>query len=264
MADALFIREGDRFAPTDLTMGGWTDDAQHGSPPAGLLGRAVEQLPTPVPMQVVRFTVDLFRAVPLEPLRVETEVRRDGKRLQVVDARLMAGDLELGRASALKLRTTVIDLPIKESSEWVRPVDPEDVEVLQWGGYGDRTLRRFHYDAVEIRTVDDTFISNRPGLTWFRLKHPLVDGEVVTPFVRLATLSDMANGNSRALDPNRWLFVNPDITLYCHRLPIGEWVGMHSGVQQQATGIGVTDTWLFDQNGALGRINQAQLIEPRS
>lgn len=213
-------------------------------------------------MQVVRFTVDLFRAVPLERLRVETDVRRDGKRIQVVDARLLSGDVELGRASALKIRTTEIELPGSESPEWVQPVDPEDVEVLQWSGYGDRALRRFHYDAIEIRSVDDSFTLNRPGLSWFRLKHPLVLGEAVTPFVLLATLADMANGNSRALDPNRWLFVNPDITLYCHRLPVGEWVGMHSGVHQQPTGIGVTDTWLFDQKGALGRINQAQLIEP--
>lgn len=214
-------------------------------------------------MQVVRFTVDLFRAVPLERLRVETDVRRDGKRIQVVDARLLSGDVELGRASALKIRTTEIELPGSESPEWVQPVDPEDVEVLQWTGYGSRALHRFHYDAIEIRSVDDSFTSNRPGLSWFRLRHPLVLGEAVTPYVLLATLADMANGNSRALDPDRWLFVNPDITLYCHRLPAGEWVGMHSGVHQQATGIGVTDTWLFDQKGALGRINQAQLIEPR-
>lgn len=263
MVEALFIRDGDRFTPTDLTRGGWTDDTQHGSPPAGLLGRAVELVPTAVPMQVVRFTVDLFRGVPLEPLRVETQVRRDGKRLQVVEAVLLAGDTELGRASALKLRTTLIELPDNQPHQWITPVDPDDVEEMRWETYGDRNLPRFHYDAVEIRSVDDSFISTRPGLSWFRLRYPLVGGEELTPFTRLATLSDLANGNSSALDPRRWMFINPDITVYLHRLPEGEWVGMHSGVHQQTTGIGVTDTWLFDREGALGRINQAQLIEPR-
>jgi hypothetical protein len=261
MTDALFVRDGASFVPTELTRGGWTDDSQHGSPPAGLLGRVVEMIPTAVPMQIVRFTVDLFRAVPLAPLQVTTAVRRDGKRIQVVDAYLRAGDVELGRASALKIRTTAVVLPTGQDSEWVRPSLPEDIEVLEWDSYGDRSMPRFHYDAVEIRSVDASFVSTRPGLSWFRLLVPLVAGEEPTPFVRLATLSDLANGNAQALDPWRYLYINPDISLYCHRLPVGDWVGMHSWAVQQPTGIGMTDTWVFDQEGAVGRINQAQLIE---
>jgi hypothetical protein len=263
MTEALFVHEGDSFIPSDLTRGGWADDTQHGSPPSGLLSRAVELVPTAVPMRVVRFTIDLFRPVPLRPLRVGTHVRRDGRRIQVVDAFLHDGDVELGRASALKIRITAIELPASPQQEWVKPGSPEDVEVLAWETYGDRRRRRFHYDAVEIRSVDDSFTSTRPGVSWFRLLYPLVAGEELTPFTRLATLADLANGNSSALDPRQWTYINPDITVYCHRLPIGEWVGMHSGVHQQPTGIGMTDTWLFDQEGALGRINQAQLIEPR-
>ncbi len=262
MPESLFVADGDLFVPTELTRGGWTDDTQHGGPPSGLLGRGIELVPTAVPMQVVRFTIDLFRPIPLHPLRVETSVRRDGKRIQVVDASLYDDKLELGRASALKIRTTELNLPVSED-HWVAPAEPETIDVLQWGGYGDESMTRFHYDAVEIRSVDDSFIANRPGLSWFRLKHPLVAGEALTPFVRLAVLADMANGNSRTLDPERWTFVNPDITVYCHRLPVGEFVGMHSAVHQQPSGIGVTDTWLFDQGGAVGRVNQAQLIEPR-
>lgn len=262
MTEGLFVAEGDRFVPTELTRGGWTDDTQHGGPPAGLLGRAVEAVATAAPMQVVRFTIDLFRPIPLRPLSVATEVRRDGRRIQVVDVSLLDGELELGRATALKIRTTEIDLP-EADSPWMESAAPEAIDILDWGGYGDRSVPRFHYDAVEIRSVDDSFIANRPGLSWFRLKYPLVSGEEPTPFVRLATLSDMANGNARSIDPGRWLFVNPDITVYCHRPLVGDYVGMHSAAFQHPTGIGVTDTWLFDRNGALGRINQAQLIEPR-
>ena len=262
MTDALYVADGDHFVPTELTRGGWTEDTQHGGPPAGLLGRSIELVPTAVPMQVVRFTIDLFRPIPLHPLSVQIDVRRDGRRIQVVDASLRDGELELGRATALKIRTTEVDLPVADNA-WMEPAAPETVDVLEWGGYGDRSVARFHYDAVEIRSIDDSFTANRPGLSWFRLRYPLVADEEPTPFVRLATLTDMANGNSRAIDPTRWLFVNPDITLYCHRALVGDFVGMHSAAFQQPTGIGITDTWLFDQTGALGRINQAQLIEPR-
>lgn len=263
MTDSLYIRDGESFVPTDLTRGGWTDDAQHGSPPSGLMGRAVELVPTVTPMQIVRFTIDLFRPVPLRPLRVRNQILRDGKRIQVVDAFLYDGEIELGRASALKIRTTDLGLPDSPEKNWTIPTDPESVDVLEWAGYGDTALPRFHYDSVEIRSIDESFISNRPGLSWFRLRYPLVAGEDLTPFTRLATLSDMANGNSRALDPDRWMFVNPDTTVYSHRLPVGEFVGMHSGAIQHRSGIGMTDTWLFDELGPLGRINQAQLIEPR-
>jgi hypothetical protein len=227
------------------------------------MASAIEGVPTAVPMLVVRYTVDLFRPVPLNPLRVETRVRRDGKRMQLVQAVLLDGDLELGIATALRLRTGSFELPAGHLHPWIDPGDPEEIDVLHWEGYGRRSLRRFHYNAIEIRSVDDSFASTRPGLSWFRLLVPVVAGEETTQFVRLATLSDLANGNSSALDPTEWVFVNPDITMYCHRALEGEWVGMHSAAHHHATGIGMTDTWLFDREGGLGRINQAQLIEPR-
>ena len=90
---ALFVADGDAFVPTELTRGGWDDVTQHGSPPSGLLARAVDLVPTAAPMQVVRFTVDLFRPVPISPLTVETIVRRDGKRIQVLDAYLRSADV---------------------------------------------------------------------------------------------------------------------------------------------------------------------------
>jgi hypothetical protein len=216
-------------------------------------------------MQVVRFTVDLFRAVPLTPLTVETVVRRDGKRIQVVDAYLRAADVEVGRVSALKIRTA--ELPFEPLPlEWDPPPPPEKVPLLVWSeNFGDRgRVARFHYDAVEIRSVDNSFAVPGPGLSWMKLLVPVVEGEEPTPFVRVATLADLSNGNSQSLDPRQWIFVNPDITLYAHRLPAGEWVGMRSLARQHQTGIGMADTLVFDQDGPLGRINQAQLLDHRA
>lgn len=265
---ALFELHNDALHPTELTRGGWTDDAQHGSPPAGILGRAVEMVPTAVPMQVVRFTVDLFRAVPLVPLSISTELVRDGRRIQVVDASLHAGGLEVGRARALKVRLT--DLPGEDlvgtagDDEPPHPA-PEDLERLDWkgvfGDYGD--LLRFHTDAVEIRSVEDSFVRAVPGNSWFRLECDLLAGEEMTAFQRLAVMADLANGNSQALDPLKWLFVNPDITLYVYRLPRGEWIGMRSKVHQGAHGIGVTETAVYDRDGRVGHISQAQILDLR-
>ena len=261
--DALFIPDGDHYRPTELTRGGWSDDAQHGSPPSGLLAAAVEAISTATPMQVARFTIDLFRPVPLEPLRVETHVLRDGKRIQVAEAILLHGDIEVGRATALKIRTTDIDLPDVEREPWVQPPPPSEGTLVEGFWKFDSPLTRFHRDAVEIRTIDGSFMELGPGESWFRLKQPVIAGQEPTPFVRLATLADMSNGNSQALDPEKYLYVNPDITLYAHRLPQGDWVGMRSAAHQHRNGIGLADTRVFDEAGPLGRINQAQLLDRR-
>jgi hypothetical protein len=264
VAEALFELDGNSLIPTELTRGGWSDDAQHGSPPSGVLARAVEAMPTAVPMQVVRMTIDLFRPVPLTPLHTTTTVRRDGQRIQVVDTYLYAGDLEVGRASALKIRIADdLGLPAREIEPWDQPPSPEEAEPVEWHDtFGDTPgLTRFHLDAVEIRTFRGSFLAHGPGVSWFRLRHALVAGEKPTPFVRLATLADMSNGNSQALNPREWLYVNPDITLYAHRMPEGEWLGMRSAAHQHEHGIGLADTRVFDSQGPLGRINQAQLLE---
>lgn len=263
-AHALFEFDGERFHPTELTRGGWSNDAQHGSPPSGLLARAVESVPTAAPMQVARFTIDLFRPVPLDPLSVDVEVLRDGRRIQVVETILRDGDVQVGRATALKIRTADVALPEVAQEPWEQPVGPEAaIRVEGFWDFGGSELARFHRDAVEIRSIDDSFMRHGPGVSWFRLRCPLVAGEELSPFVRLATLADMSNGNSQALDPMAYIYVNPDITLYAHRLPVGEWVGMKSAAHQHRSGIGLADTRVFDEHGPLGRINQAQLLDTR-
>lgn len=264
MADALFHLDGATFVPTELTRGGWSDDAQHGSPPSGLLGRAIEAAPTVVPMQVARLTIDLFRPVPLAPLRVDVRVLRDGKRIQVCEATLRHGEVEVGRATGLKIRTAEVALPEVDREPWEQPPGPEKGVVVKRFFEGPRAdLTRFYLHAVEIRSIGASFERLGPGTAWFRLRYPVIAGEVPSPFVRLVTLADMSNGNSQSLDPRLWIYVNPDITLYVHRLPVGDWVGMRSAAHQHESGIGLADTRVFDELGPLGRINQAQLLDRR-
>lgn len=263
----MYEIDGDEFGPRPFTRGGWSDDAQHGSPPSGLLARAVEMTPTVVPMQVVRFTVDLFRPVPLAPLTVETEVLRQGRRIQVVEARLMNGPVEVGRATALKVRVSALegdDVPTGTAGDDTPPrPNPAGLPRLEWRGTFGETedLERFHIEGVDIRTIDNSFLRFVPGETWFRLRSDLVAGESITPFQRAAITADLANGNSQALDPRVWLYVNPDITLYLSRLPEGEWLAMRSVAHQSASGIGVTETALYDEAGRVGHIFQAQVLE---
>ncbi|MBE0610510.1 MAG: thioesterase family protein [Dehalococcoidia bacterium] len=87
MPDAIFIREGDSFVPTDLARSPWGPQLLHGGPPAGLLARAIEHAVHDADMHPARVTIDLFRPVPKQPLQVEVEAVRQGNRIAVMQPR---------------------------------------------------------------------------------------------------------------------------------------------------------------------------------
>src|SRR3954447_20063054 len=71
-----------------------------GGAPAALIGRALEH----PELRLARVTYELVRPVPLAELRLETEGVRPGKRVQLAEARLHAGDDLVVRAMGLRMR----------------------------------------------------------------------------------------------------------------------------------------------------------------
>lgn len=259
----LFQIDGDRFLPCEVTRGGWSDVHQHGGPPSGLLAWAIESIPTAAPMRVVRLTIDLFRAVPLTPLHVATEIVRDGRRIQSAEARLFDGDETLlARATAVKIRTHEPDLPSFPPREPAMPGPPEAGHPPAGNPHGPDTGElRFHIDGVEIRSFDQSFGRPGHGAAWFRLRRSLFADSPDTPFVRLATLADLSNGTGTMLTHSTWSYVNPDITIYANREMQGEWIGMRSTSTVDPQGIGHVTTTVHDARGPFGTINQSQVID---
>src|SRR5689334_18843558 len=109
MADALFRPDGDRFIPHELTRGPWAPDAMHGGAVSALLARTAESVPTLVPMQAARMSIELMRPVRLVPLRAEARVVRPGKKVQWCEGQLFDGATEVARATLLRIR--VADIP---------------------------------------------------------------------------------------------------------------------------------------------------------
>jgi hypothetical protein len=56
---------------------------QHGSAPAALAVWAAEAIPTAQPMSIARVTIDLMRPVPVAPLTLQTEILREGRKIQL-------------------------------------------------------------------------------------------------------------------------------------------------------------------------------------
>jgi len=106
---AIYRVEGSCVVTSPDAAGPWDPGMQHGSAPASLVVWAAEAIATPVPMRIARLTVDLMRPVPIAPLTLETEVLRQGRKIQLCAVRLSAGntvvaggatDLDLARISA--------------------------------------------------------------------------------------------------------------------------------------------------------------------
>ena len=101
--EAFFSVDGDALVPGPWAQGPWGPTVS-GHIVGGLLGWAVERAGGDPALQPARLTVDLLRPTLMAPLRVDTTIRREGKRIKVVDAEVLQNDVVVSRASAVFLR----------------------------------------------------------------------------------------------------------------------------------------------------------------
>jgi len=252
----VFHRDGVRYVPTQLARGPWDPNAQHGGPAAALLAREVEQHEVGPPAHVARMTVELLRPVPMQPIEIRARTLRPGKKVQLVEASVLAGGTEVVRATALRIRQADVEF-----------ADAPDDRLTP--GPGTRRERfedlgdlNFGF-AMEMSMARGEFGVPGPAAVWFRLAVPVVAGEETTPLMRVAAAADFGNGISGAVTWDDHLFINPDLTIYLHRLPAGEWIGLDAITWPTHEGVGVADTALYDERGRIGRSVQALLLDRR-
>jgi hypothetical protein len=257
MFDALFRRDGDLYHPTALTEGPWSPDAQHGGPPAALLAGAIEKSPAETDMLVARVTIELLRPVPLQPLRLESEVIRPGRKVQLVSASLSHRGTEVARALGLRIRRTDLDIPFDQPDEPQTPGPDEGRPAAFFESAG-----AFATDAVEIMMLQGDFAEAGPGQAWLRLKVPLVEGEETTGVERVAAAADFGNGISNLGGRERsWLFINPDLEIRLLRPTDGDWIYLDSKTRISPEGIGVATSTIGDRAGWLGIASQSLFVD---
>ncbi|HEX6475818.1 MAG TPA: thioesterase family protein [Acidimicrobiales bacterium] len=268
MAPALFSPDGDTFLPAAASRSPWSSETLHGGSVAALLARAVERCAPTDGRQVTRLTVELMRPVPVVPLQVKADVIRPGRKVQLVEASLWDSRAAssaaaepptmLARARALLLRTT--DTPVPEDARDSGPVVPGPEEGRETASpRGD--YEALHNAGTEIRFVRGVFAEPGPATVWIRLRQPVVASEQPSPLQRVAAAADFGNGVSAILDFSQWVFVNPDLTVYLNRLPVGEWVCLEARTEVEPHGIGMAHSRLHDELGPIGRSAQSLLLE---
>ena len=253
------MREADdRFAATEYTRGPWDAGAQHGGPPSALAGHLVETRPgARADMRVTRMTVDIMRPVPIAPLTAALSTVHSGRSVEVVEVLLTPDDgRPVLRATAQRIRVAD-DLGDIPSPQLPPPAEgvPRRFEFPYQVGY---------HTALETRFVAGSFTERGPASCWTRLTVHVVAGEPISPLSRVLAAADSGNGISNVLDFDTHLFVNPDLTVYLHRYPDGEWVALDAHTTLGGGGIGVADTVLSDERGPIGRGVQSLFIAERT
>lgn len=246
---AFFELEGGLLIPTALTRGPWSAIHQHGGPPSAVMARAIEQAAgAPRALQMVRFTVDFVRPVPMEPLSVSVEQVRGGRRARGYAAVLSAGGQEVARATALVVRTEpVTPPPVPVQAPLLPP--PGEAAPFQFPFFRDPVG---YHTGVETRLACGRVGSGRAA-AWMRMRVPLVRGEAPTPAQRVLVGADSGSGVGAILTSAPVVpFINADLTVSLHRLPDGEWIGLDALTALEPEGIGLTRTGLYDTRGPIG------------
>lgn len=275
MTDSLFLRDPDDasiFHPTELTRGPWAPDAQHGGPPSALLAMALEahddagapRIPKSFerPMFVARLSVELRKPVPLTPLRLTTRTERPGRKVQVVAGSLWSGEVEVATAAAVRIRQAHVQIPEGAFPVLEAPAPASEGVTTTTPWHHKGGLRAYHSDAVDHLFVSGGFDRPGPAVDWIRLRVPLLEGEETPPVSRVAAAADFGNGVSWSLSRvDGYQFINPDLTVYLHAYPSGEWVCLDAVTYPQPHGVGLAESRLWGEQGVIGRSLQSLLIE---
>ncbi len=256
---AFFIANGAQFDATELTRGPWHPDFQHAGPPSALMARALEQLAGDA-FSFARVTVEILKPIPIARLAVSTSVLRAGRKVQWLNAELKsAAGAVLAHASAVAIRKADVPVPAPTAPARELPPGPGNSKPFVMPFFS--TPVGYH-TGMELRIAQGEWGSGAIAM-WMRMRQPLVQGETPTPLQRVMTAADSGNGVSLTLDVRKYSFVNPDLTAYLHREPVGEWVCLDARTIPQGNGRGITDTRLLDERGEIGRSNQSLIIEAR-
>jgi Thioesterase-like superfamily len=250
------------FRSSTLTRGPWHPDHQHAGPPIALTCRAIERAAAAHGLtHVSRLTANLLRPVPIGELVVDVVADYVGRNAGHFSARLVAGDKEVARFTALMQRESETKLPdgLPGHPLPTAPCGPQQSPIATFP-FASRTLG--YPDLVETRTAQGKFFDG-PCAIWFRLRHPLLEGETPSVYQRVAVAADSGNGISAILDFKRYSFVNSDLTINLLRRPEGEWICLDARTLLGPDGCGLAESMLFDEQGLIGRATQSLSIRTR-
>lgn len=253
---------GEKFSASDHVISTWSPTMQNGAPVSALLVRALERCSPRADTRLSRVVIDMLGPVPVtDQLWVRARIERPGTKIELLDAEMLAPGPD-GQprpvAKALAWRFQSHDTaelfftpepPLRPLSEGRRRI-PDD------------NANQTYIQSLDWRWLND-ILNSVPAECWAKPIVDLVKGETMTPMERLFAVADIANGMGSRLPVTEWLFLNTDVVVHVHRIPEGDWIGVRAETHYGRDGVGVSRGALFDEQGPVAAIQQAQLVRRR-
>jgi hypothetical protein len=251
--EPFFRRAGELYQPTPMSRGPWSPTSLHGRVVAGLLAHAIERRFGGPDFTPARFTIDMYRLPDLSAAAVEVRPVREGHRIKVIDAEYSVGGVSMARATCQLLRKSQTpDGNVWTPPPWNAP-KPAELAPDPRNGMGGMWA---------TRPISGGFGAASEKRLWMSEVRDLLEGEALTPFVRVALAADFASPFANAGDQGlSW--INSDITLYLHRMPTTEWIGFEVKNHGASDGVAIGECWLHDETGAIGTSTVAALAQKR-
>ena len=263
LSTGLYDMHDGVFSPSIHTGSPWSMNTQHGGPINALLMYGMETAVLETPKRIARLSIDILRPVPRQPLRLNTRILREGRRLAVADAALARESdgmlVAVARAQLLQDREDHEPLFPRSTT----PVPPLGATVRADLISDSRRLEGppgFHLN-IEMRHGAD----NIGPIGWFSWPGELITGLTTSSAQRCAAICDLAtivsgrmhlSGHGRWDNKIRFEMLNTDTTIQFLRQPIGAWFAFHAPSIIDERGAGITEVALHDKNGVLGRVVQ--------
>ncbi len=280
MSEAIFVADGEMFVPTEHARGPWDPRALHGGAPAALISAAFQRMEPGAELPFAHLSFEFLRPVPMAPLKLTTRISRAGRRVQALEAELSADGVAVCRARALRIQPAPAELPdlaLELARKALPPMiaAPEDGQDVRFAPEGSEQ-KSFAATAMEMRFLSGSPLESEPSeqsaanhalsgsaTVWMRLRHPLLEGEPLSPLARVAAAADFGNGVASVLAFDQYLFINADLTISLDRRPQGEWVALQARTLLHPGGIGRAESVLHDEHGPVGRAAQALVVQRR-
>ena len=243
--EPFFIRDGDLYLPQPCGRGPWNPKSLHGRVIIGLLGHALEATFGSADFIPARLTVDMYKLPGFDPIEVKTHLTRESGRLRMTEAEFISGGVSMAKATCQFLRVTEApEGDVWGPGNWEAPL-PETIAAPDphSGPMGRMWATR--------PVVGGFGSPGKARQTWMSEVREVVGGAPLTPFQRVAVACDFVSPFAHA-SASGLGYINTDVTLYLHRMPVGEWIGFEKTDHQATAGIAVGECRLYDREGPIG------------
>ncbi|MGD2131458.1 MAG: thioesterase family protein [Maricaulaceae bacterium] len=201
-------------------------------------------------------TAWFLKPTPMQPLRSEMTVIRQGGRAAIIDNALTpeGEDEPCALARVMLVRPRPIEAPPFDDGLSETPIDPTELPVRT---FGMRFEGPWFAEAMEMRFGEMRSGETRTGegVVWFKMNCDVVEGggamsQVVGP-------ADWAHGIARPL-PKLFMDPNPNLTVQLYRPLRGDWLGLEPSARwDRELGLGAGRATLRDVWGEVGSVSMA-------